>query len=148
MNLYRFLADLVVVVHFAYIAFVVVGFLLILLGIVLRWRWVRGFWFRVVHFAAIAVVAAEALGGVTCPLTTWEDDLRAAAGETVHEGSFIGRWAHDVVFVEEDPPPDWVFTLCYCLFAAAVLVTLWFAPPRRPRRRAGEPGEPAQPGGK
>jgi hypothetical protein len=138
MNLYRFLADLVVVVHFAYIAFVVVGFLLILLGIVLGWGWVRNFWFRVVHFLAIFVVAAEALGGVTCPLTTWEGDLRRAAGETVHEGSFIGRWAHEIVFIEEQKPPEWVFTLCYCLFAAAVAATLLLAPPRGPRRRSGE----------
>jgi len=145
MNLYRFLADLVVVVHFAYVAFVVVGFLLILLGILLKWRWVRNFWFRGGHFLAIAVVALQAVIGVLCPLTTLERKLRVAAGQTVQEGSFMGRWAHELLFY--DGPP-WVFALSYCLFGAAVLLTLIFAPPRGPRRRAGEPGEPAQPGGK
>jgi len=141
MSVYRFLADLVVVVHFAYVAFVVVGFLLILLGVVRRWRWVRNFWFRLVHFLAIAVVAAEALGEVTCPLTTWENQLRRAAGETVREGSFMGRWAHELLFFDS---PQWVFTLSYCLFGAAVLLTLVVAPPRGPRRRGGEPRQPAQ----
>jgi hypothetical protein len=144
MNPYRLLADLVVVVHFAYVAFVVVGFLLILLGIVLRWGWVRNFWFRLVHFVAIAIVAAQAVGGLTCPLTTWENQLRRAAGETVREGSFMGRLAHDLLFYNG---PPWVFTLSYCLFGAAVLLTLILAPPRWPRRRPGKSGKPAGSGG-
>jgi len=134
MNLYRLLADLVVVVHFAYVAFVVVGFVLILLGALLKWGWVRNFWFRMAHFTAIALVAAEALLRVTCPLTTWEAQLRRAAGETVQEGTFLGRWAHELLFIE-GTVPAWVFTLSYCLFALAVGATLYFAPPRRPRRK-------------
>jgi hypothetical protein len=137
MNLYRFLADLVVVVHFAYVAFVVLGFLLVLLGIVLKWGWVRNFWFRMLHFAAIGVVALQAVIGVLCPLTILERELRTAAGETVDQASFIGRWVNELLFYHW---PQWVFTLSYCLFAAAVLATLWLAPPRGPRRRAGSDG--------
>ena len=46
MTVYRFLADAVLAVHFAYVAFVVLGMAAILLGIALGWRWVRNFWFR------------------------------------------------------------------------------------------------------
>jgi len=70
--LYRLAADAVVIVHVAYVAFVAVGLLAILLGLVCRWRWVRNFWFRSLHLLAILVVAAEAVCGITCPLTTWE----------------------------------------------------------------------------
>ena len=131
MNVYRLLADLVVVVHFTYVAFVVLGMAAILLGIVLRWRWVRNFWFRIVHFLMIGVVVAEEFGGVVCPLTTWENTLRESAGESARVESFVGRWVHDLLFCDA---PAWVFTLAYCLFGALVLAAFVIAPPRRPHR--------------
>ena len=129
MNVYRFLADGVLFLHLAYVAFVVLGMVAILVGLWRRWRWVRNFWFRVAHFLAIAYVALESLVGVICPLTTWENRLRELGGRPGQPGSFIGRWVHRLIFL--DLPP-WVFTVCYCLFAAAVLATLILAPPRRP----------------
>ena len=92
MNVYRFLADAVVLVHLGYVAFVVLGMAAILAGVALRWPWVRNFWFRAVHFLMIAVVVAESLCGMLCPLTDWEDRLRELAGEPNEPGSFIGRW--------------------------------------------------------
>jgi protein-S-isoprenylcysteine O-methyltransferase Ste14 len=132
MNLYRLLADAVVALHFAYVAFVVLGMAAILLGWACGWRFVRNFWFRMVHLLLIAVVAAEALAGVICPLTTWEAQLRAAAGESIASGTFVGRWAHRLLFYNG---PEWVFTLCYCLFALLVIGTLFLVPPRWPRRK-------------
>ena len=58
------LADLIVVFHAAYVSFVVFGLVAILIGAVLRWRWVRNFWFRVIHLTAIGIVVAEALFGI------------------------------------------------------------------------------------
>jgi hypothetical protein len=136
MSLYRWLADLIVAVHFAYVAFVLFGLLAILVGMALRWRWVRNFWFRVVHFLMIAVVVAESLCGIECPLTTWEAGLREAVGEDVPEGSFIGRRLHELMFYPDGTVPEHVFTASYCLFAAAVLATLLLAPPRLPTRLA------------
>ena len=132
MAFYRFLADAVVVVHLAYVACVVLGMAAILTGIVLHWRWVRNFWFRSVHFLMIAVVAAESLCGVLCPLTGWEDRLRELAGESSEPGSFVGRAVHSVLFL--DVPPS-VLAACYCAFTAAVLLTLILAPPRWPGKR-------------
>jgi hypothetical protein len=129
MSAYRFLADLIVVSHAAYVGFVVFGLVAILLGGVLRWGWVRNFWFRLVHLLAIVVVAAEALLDIVCPLTTWERQLREAAGETVEDGSFVGHWVHELLFVEV---PPWGLTLGYCLFALAVILTFVLVPPRRP----------------
>jgi hypothetical protein len=132
MVLYRFLADLVVVTHAAYIGFVLGAMLLILVGMGLRWRWIRNFWFRIIHFAMIAVVVAQSLAGVTCPLTTLENYFRRRAGDATYPGSFIGHWADKLIFYHG---PDWVFTTCYSLFGAAVLLTLVFCPPRWPRLR-------------
>ena len=132
MTLYRCLADAIAAIHFAYVAFVVVGMAAILLGIVFGWRFVRNFWFRGLHFLAIAVVAAESLAGVACPLTTWEYRLRTAAGESADQGAFVGRWIHRLMFVPA--MPHWVFTTGYCLFALLVALTLLLAPPRLPWR--------------
>ena len=130
---YRFLADSIVIVHFAYVAFVVLGMAAIVAGAVLGWRWVRNFWFRAIHLLMIAAVVAESLCGVLCPLTDWEDRLRELAGEPNEPGSFIGRCIHRVLFVDA---PSSVLAACYCVFGLAVLVMLVVAPPRWPGRRS------------
>ena len=130
MRWYRFLADLTVIAHLAYFCFVVLALPLILLGGYLGWAWVRNFWFRMIHFAMIAVVVAEELLGIACPLTTWERDLRLRAGGVVYRGSFIGHWVHELLFV--DLPP-WAFTVIYCAFGLLVLASLVWVPPRWPR---------------
>ena len=118
------LADAVLAVHFAVVVFIVGGLVLVWIGAALRWRWVRNPWFRYLHLAAIAFVAAEALLGVVCPLTAWEDLLR---GGTQAE-SFVGRWLRRVLFYEA---PEWTFTVAYCVWAAASALTLALVPPRR-----------------
>lgn len=128
---YRLAADLVVTVHAAYVGFVVIGFLLILLGTVLKWTWIRNFWFRLVHLTMILAVVAEAWLGIVCPLTTWEKQLRELAGQTAYQGDFIANWMHDLIFFEA---PPWVFTVIYTLFGLLVAATFWLAPPRRKHR--------------
>ena len=131
------MADAIVVVHAAYVAFVVFGLVAIVAGWVGRWGWVRNVWFRFVHLGMIAVVVAEALVGIPCPLTVWERALRRQTGQQAYAGDFLGHWAHRLIFF--DAPP-WVFTIGYCLFGATVLLTFLLCPPRRPgRTRSGEP---------
>lgn len=136
MILYRLLADVVVIVHFAYVSFVLFGLLAILAGWVLRWSWVRNFWFRLAHLVAIAIVAGQSIAGMVCPLTTLENYLRRGAGQSTYPGAFIGYWAHRLMFFRA---PSWVFTVAYVSFAIAVIATFLLIPPRWPRRRAGFP---------
>lgn len=130
---YALAADAVVVLHLAYVLFVVLGLGLTLLGLVLRWQWVRNFWFRAAHLCMIVVVVFEAWMGWVCPLTTLEHHLRFKAGQTVEEVSFVGRLARDLLFIQGEP---WVFTLCYSLFGVAVVLTFVFGCPRWPWKRA------------
>jgi hypothetical protein len=125
--LYRLAADAVVVLHCAYATFVVVGLIVILFGLARRRPWARNVFFRVLHLAAIVVVAAESVCGIACPLTTWEQELRTLAGEATYEGDFIATWVHELLFFDAEP---WVFTVCYVAFALVVLATFLFAPPR------------------
>src|SRR6266571_83793 len=94
------LADAVLIAHVLFVLFVVGGFALILAGARL---------------------------GITCPLTRWEDILRATGRE---ERSFIGRWLAWLLYYDL---PEWVFAIAYCAFAAAVIWT-WRAIPPRPWR--------------
>jgi len=84
-----FIADLILLIHFSYVLFVVLGLVVIWLGFFLHWAFVRNFWFRLVHLLAIGYVVAEALGGVICPLTIWENQLRVKAGGGVYQGTFM-----------------------------------------------------------
>jgi hypothetical protein len=125
---WQILADLTVAAHVAYVAFVVLGQLLILIGAVCRWPWVRNARFRYIHLAMIGVVVLEAWIGLTCPLTIWEQTFRRKAGQVTYTGDFLARWLHDLLFF--DLPPH-VFTMCYTAFGLMVLFSLWLAPPRR-----------------
>ena len=124
---YGVLADVVVVIHLAYVSYVVVGQLAVFGGVVLRWQWIRNIWFRVTHLLAISIVAFEAIMNITCPLTRWEAQLRNLAGQQVQESDFLGLLIHELFFFSW---PPWVFTTLYISFAALVLGTFIVAPPR------------------
>jgi hypothetical protein len=125
--MHSLLADLILVVHFAFVLFIVGGLALIWTGAGLGWRWVRNFWLRVAHLAAILFVAGEALAGVWCPLTVWEDALRG----TRPEASFIARWIHRILFYSF---PESVFTVAYLAFALIVATTWWLVRPNKKGR--------------
>src|ERR1700686_1917037 len=100
---YTILADAVVVIHAAYVAFVVFGLAAILIGAAMQWRWTRSFAFRIAHLAAIALVCVESIVGVMCPLTSLEDSIRARGGATPYPGDFFAYWAHRMIFYNFPP---------------------------------------------
>lgn len=78
----RIAADVVLLLHAAFVAFATLGALL-----VLRWRWIL--W---LHLPAVAWgVFVESTGRV-CPLTYVENTLRTQAGDVGYSGSFIERY--------------------------------------------------------
>ena len=124
---YTMLADAVVVVHAAYVAFVVGGLFAIVIGAAMGWRWTRSFSFRVAHLAAIALVCIESIVGVMCPLTSLEDWMRQRGGAATYPGDFVGYWAHRLIFYDF---PPWMFTTAYIAFAVLVVITFILLPPR------------------
>jgi len=120
------MADAILVVHFLIAGFIVAGLVAVWLGAALGWHWVRNPWFRYLHLAAIALVAGEAVLGIACPLTVWEDLLRGGA----RAESFVGRWVRALLFYQA---PEWVFTVAYIAWTLATLATLRLVPPRRNR---------------
>lgn len=86
--LWRLAADALVLVHLAFILFVMLGGLLV-------WRWPRLCW---LHLPAVAWgIVVEALH-LTCPLTPWENQLRRAAGDAGYTGSFVEHYLLPVIY--------------------------------------------------
>jgi hypothetical protein len=121
------LADIVLVIHFLFVLFVVVSLPLIWIGGWMRLDFVRNLRFRLAHIAAILFVVVESFVGMICPLTLLEDRLRG--GES--GGNFIQRWLHRILFYDV---PEWMLTTIYVLFAVLVIITFRLLPPH-PRKR-------------
>lgn len=133
-RLYSLLADTLLVIHFAFVVFVVFGFGLILIGLLARWSWIHNRNFRITHLAAIGFVAVQAWFGQLCPLTVWESELRHQAGQSGYTQTFIEHWLHEVLFYQAEP---WVFTTIYTCFGALV-VLVWFLGRRTRREDRGQ----------
>lgn len=124
---YHAVADLVLILHVAFVAFVVAGLLLIWIGGFCGWRWIRNPWFRALHLAGIGLVVVEAWLGFVCPLTTLEMALRERAGDATYHSSFIEHWLQQLLYYEA---PAWVFVAGYTLFGMAVAGSWWWFRPR------------------
>src|SRR5437588_12535405 len=85
---YRLLADAVVLLHTAFVAFVV-------LGGFLAWRWSRIAWLHVPCALWGAVIEYQ---GWICPLTPLENDLRRRAGLTGYAGGFVEHYVLPVLY--------------------------------------------------
>ncbi len=82
--------------------------------------------FRYFHVGVMLFVAAEALLGIVCPLTLWEDVLRGNAPRS----GFIAHWVGRLIYYDL---PAWVFTTAYVVLAIALIITLILLPPRNRR---------------
>ncbi len=128
---YLIAADAILLIHAFFVAFVVFGLLLIFAGKLRYWAWVRNFWFRIAHLVAISVVVLQSWLGAICPLTIWEMNLRAKAGDTLYEGTFIAHWLDKLLYYQA---PEWVFIVIYTLFGALVVGSWIWVRPRSPLR--------------
>ncbi|TMB71742.1 MAG: DUF2784 domain-containing protein [Deltaproteobacteria bacterium] len=89
-HLYHWLADLVVLLHVAFVVFAVFGGLL-----AVRWR--RAMW---IHLTAVAWAVIVEFFGWICPLTPLENWLRWSAGEAGYRSDFIAHYVLPVLYPE------------------------------------------------
>ena len=116
------LADLVVVVHFLFIAFVAGGALLL-------FRWPRVAW---VHLPAAAWGVFVEWSGRVCPLTPLENALRRAAGEAGYGGGFVERYLLPVIYPAGLTPVVQVWIGAFVLVLNVGIYAVWW----RRRKRA------------
>ena len=88
---YRWLTDLTVTAHFAFLVFVITGGLA-----ARRYRWIAA-----PHLLAVAwAVYVEATPGLVCPLTPLENYFATRAGRAGYEGSFIEHYLVPIIYPE------------------------------------------------
>lgn len=90
---YRILAEIVLVLHFAFVIFVVFGGLL-----VLRRRWVA--W---LHLPAVFWGIIIEFLWWNCPLTTLENSLREAGGQSGYATGFIDYYVSALLYAPLSP---------------------------------------------
>jgi hypothetical protein len=123
----RVAADVVVVIHFAFVVFVVTGGVLAL-------RWPKLLWF---HVPAVLYSVWIIAFSITCPLTPLERDLRERGGGDRYDESFIERYVEGVLY-----PGDMLREAQ--VVAALVVVASWIAGGLR--RRSASRRDPPAPG--
>ena len=122
---HKLLADLVVVFHFLFIVFAIIGGVL-----ALRWRWIP--W---LHLPFVAWGAAVEHTGQVCPLTPLENSLRAAGGAAGYPGGFIEHYLLAAIYPAGLTRDIQLALACILLsLNAAVYFFVW----RRARRNTGQ----------
>lgn len=117
------LADIVLAFHFGIALFITLGLLLIPLGFIYSWSWIRNRRFRQIHTGLMFFVAIEAVFAITCPLTVLEAQLR----QTTAPQSF---WAYQLnQLLYWDLPPS--FFVGLYLLCSIWVVYLWRRIPPR-----------------
>ena len=118
--MYIFLADLVLIVHLAFVVFVLGGGLLML-----KWRWIA--W---LHLPAALWGAVVEFTGEICPLTPLENWLRAQDGEIPSSSDFITQYLLPILY-----PGDltrgiqWLFGSVVVIVNSAVYWWIWRGTP-------------------
>jgi hypothetical protein len=88
--IYRILADAVVLLHFCFVVFVVLGGLVVLRRPRLAW----------VHVPAAVWGILIEFAGWICPLTPLENSLRRRGGEAGYEGGFVEHYVTALMYPE------------------------------------------------
>ena len=129
--LYRIFADIIVIVHFFWILFMLVGFIFTLCGFFKK-RFFDRWLFRLVHLFGIAYVSILAAMGKYCPLTLWENTLRAKYDVSLtYPGSFMIHYAEKFVYPNINPLIIRIPTTFIAVFTVVVFI---IRPPKRIRR--------------
>jgi len=118
---FRTAADCVIIIHFLWIAFVILGFPVFLY---LNWpRW------RIFHLASLIAMVIMQLTRTICPLTHLEAYLKSkGVSGQVYPGQFTIETLERLIYVEDLTLEK--ITYATLIFLIAVLLSFWFKPIR------------------
>jgi len=158
-------ADLLAIGHFALVWYVILLQMLVFVGWWRGWRWVRGFWLRLVHLALMAVITGQAAYStadqiaysnapeipgndiwIECPFTIWERQLRGGDLANIDGSWPVARLANRFLYARVPTLPVLVG---YLIFLVGVFISWVFFRPLIGPEDAGTSVQdtPTNPGG-
>lgn len=127
----KLLADLIVIAHLGWILFMLAGFIFALCGF-LRKEFFEWWLFRTLHLIGIAYVSTLAMLGEYCPLTTWENALRAKYDPGLtYPGSFMVHYFEKFIYPDVHPL---IIRIPTTLVAVVTVLIFIIRPPEKIKR--------------
>jgi hypothetical protein len=116
---YKVAADVVILIHFLWIGFVILGFPVALYYNSAKWR--------LIHLGAVILMVLMQVTRTICPLTHLEAWLKSGGGEAkVYPGAFIAKWVERLIYVDDVTLEKIMYaTMAYF---ALILLSFWFHP--------------------
>ncbi|NBO92153.1 MAG: DUF2784 family protein [Planctomycetia bacterium] len=128
-------ADVLAVLHVGFMAPVVVLQVLIVVGGVWGWKWVRNYRLRMVHLVAISLVVTQAALGHECPVNEFERGLRGGDLANLEGASAIGRFCNRLIYYRVEDVR--IILIPYAVFGVVVIASWYWVRPDAPH---GSPG--------
>jgi len=121
------IADIVLVIHFCVVIFMISGFVFIPIGYKFDWGWIANTRLRIFHTGMMVFITLETLLGITCPLTSIENSLRGI----YQSKSFIEYWITQIIYWDV---PAHFFIILYCMFLGWTFLMWKLFPPRNSKK--------------
>ena len=112
-----FFAEVILILHFIFVGFVISLFFFIPLGYKLNWVWQKNKKIRFFHLGLIVLITTETILGFTCPLTMIENKLRGI----ITSNTFISIWMTNLLYWDL---PTQFFLIIYSLCLVLVIL-MW-----------------------
>jgi len=121
---YQYAADIVIVIHFLWIAFVILGFPVFF--------WLNSARWRLIHLAAVIWMVLMQLTRSICPLTHLEAWLKSEGqGTDVYSGKFIIETLERLIYVDNVTLEK--ITCATGVYLTLIVLSFWFRPIARRR---------------
>ena len=122
---YQYAADIVIVIHFLWIAFVILGFPVFL--------WLNSARWRLIHLAAVIWMVLMQLTRSICPLTHLEAWLKSEGqGAEVYSGKFIIETLERLIYVDNVTLEK--ITCATGVYLTLIVLSFWFRPIGKKKR--------------
>jgi hypothetical protein len=121
--LHNFLADMVLIIHFGWIVFLILGFPVIL--------YMNIFWLRLIHAGGLIAALIMQITRTYCPLTLWEERLTHNGVSPLPPRPFLLRIIEDFIYI--DAHNMWIISIITAVFIGGVALSFWLRPPQKKR---------------